>query len=133
MAKKNLMRISFKLYKEVFGKFLDVNVSIRNSKNIDVDYKSKITLNAECNIEELSIAWYNAETDIKIESGKTYTIEQATRSFSVYAAAVDSYGNIVAKSETETVSVKVNFFAKLIAFFRGLFHLLPIWIDNVKQ
>ena len=34
-------------------------------------------------------------------------------------------GEVLAESETETVKVNQSFFQKLIAFFKGLFGLLP--------
>ena len=42
-------------------------------------------------------------------------------------------GEAEAVTEEVTVSVHTGFFAKLIAFFRNLFRLLPTYVDFEKK
>ena len=54
----------------------------------------------------------------------TYTVKEAKKDFAVQAKYVKD-GKVLAESEIETVKVNAGFFARLKAFFRGLFGLLP--------
>lgn len=110
-------------------------VKITNFKNITVDYKSSVTLHATADVAGTKIAWFNADNGQKIKDGNEYKVSPATSTFKVYAAAVDESGKEIAgtKSEVETVTVKTGLWQSILAFFRGIFGKLPVWVDNNKK
>ena len=40
---------------------------------------------------------------------------------------------MLAESAVETVKVNTGFFAKLVAFFKGLFGSLPVIVQTIKE
>lgn len=115
-----------------FNRLLPASVGIVNyTDSLKVGYYSTVTLHAETDIPFSSqIKWFvNGE---HYSSGETFTITEADESFEVYFTVDDGRGYII-KSETETVTVKTDFFSKILAFFRLIFNNLPEWVDNVKQ
>ena len=58
--------------------------------------------------------------------GESFTLRNATQSFTVQAKLVDKNGNVLAESETETVRIKTDFFSILIALFRIIIGRLPV-------
>ena len=65
-------------------------------------------------------------SDTKAETGATCTVKQATADYTVQVKLIGADGAVLAESEVETVRVNTGFFAKLIAFFKGLFGSLPV-------
>lgn len=89
-----------------------------------VDYRTTITFyplveNAR------DIKWYITGAEGYQNEDDSFTVSNVTSNFSVYCTAKDNMGNEI-KSETENVTVKTNFIAKLIAFFRSLLGRLPV-------
>ena len=114
-------------------------VSIRNYvEQRTVDYKTTITFTADTEYLPAGtcVCWiYADKTDSGIRNrfgkGNSFTVNQATSSFVIGAVIADEdtqFDNddpVYASSEVEQVIVKSGFFARLKAFFRGLFGLLP--------
>lgn len=100
-------------------------INIRNFvKTKTVDYRTTLTLTAEVEnpVSGAQVHWF---VDGK-EAGKgeTLTLVQLRKDANVQAKYIQG-GTILAETEIETVKVKSGFFAKLIAFFLGLFGNLP--------
>lgn len=90
-----------------------------------VQYKASVSFSAPGDIPEgATVHWIVNGRDAA--QGGTYTNEKATGTYTVQSKVVDASGNVIAESEIETVNVNTGFFAKLIAFFRSLFGLLPV-------
>ena len=107
------------------------SVSIKGyTSTLTVDYKSTLIFHAVVeNGDSSKVVWLK---DGKPDgSGVSYTIEDATSSFSIQAQYSENDNKY--DSKIENVSVKSGFFQKLIAFFRNLFNKLPVWEDNVKK
>ena len=100
-------------------------IAIRNyTAEKTVDYRTTITFTA---VVGTSVS--GAETHWFIDgedkgAGETYTVKEAKKNFTVQAKYVKD-GSVLAESEVETVKVNAGFFARLKAFFRGLFGRLP--------
>ncbi|MBQ4244531.1 MAG: leucine-rich repeat domain-containing protein, partial [Clostridia bacterium] len=95
-------------------------------KSVDVDYKTTVNFSATAYDlpDGASIHWYiNGKDEGK---GEKYTAEKAKATYTVQVKVIGADGETVAESEKETVNVNTGFFAKLIAFFRNLFNLLPV-------
>jgi hypothetical protein len=108
----------------------DVNPSaeITNAqKSIDVPYGATLILHSKADVPQgCKAVWLNEKDEI-IGEGETLELASADESFKVYAAVVDTEtGDIITKSEAETVNVKSSFFNKIIAFFRRLFRIQKI-------
>lgn len=90
------------------------------------DYKSSLTLYADYELTLPSyIHWFVNGTDVG--TGSSYTLNQMTEpSYTIQAKVIED-GEVLAESETETVNVKTGFFARLVAFFKNLFGLLPVY------
>lgn len=100
--------------------------SIRNMSKYNgqtIDYKASLTVYADVQ-NCIDLTWYVEGAKYTEAPNGSITINEATGDFSVFFTAKDLDGNIVA-SEIENVKVNTGFFAKLIAFFKGLFGLLP--------
>lgn len=92
--------------------------------NTTVAYKSTITFYPEIsNVTDIKWVVSGAE-GIQNDDG-SFTVKKATNDFSIYCTA-RGVDQTEIKSEVETVHVKHGFFDKLIAFFKGLFGLLPV-------
>lgn len=109
------------------------DISIANYQDtLSVDYKSKLTFNT------YSAAPYGSKivwTVNGIETeGPVLTIDEATEEeYRISVSIVkEEDGEVIKTSEEEVVTVKTGFFAKIVAFFRGLFRSLPEYIDNMK-
>ena len=98
-----------------------------------VDYKTTITFTAITTDvpEGATIQWFVNEK--KAETGETCTVKQATADYTVQCKLIGSDGSVLAESEVETVKVNTGFFAKLVAFFKGLFGSLPIITQAIKE
>ena len=97
-----------------------------------VDYKATITFTAvtENGPDDATVHWFIDGKDVG--TGKTYTKDKATSSYTVQCKLMQGSA-VLAESETETVNVNTGFFAKLIAFFKGLFGLLPTITQAFKE
>ncbi|MCR4615329.1 MAG: InlB B-repeat-containing protein [Clostridiales bacterium] len=93
--------------------------------SIKVDYKTTVTFSyiAEKLPEDAEVHWFIGGKDMG--TGGTYTVKKAKKNYTVQLKALDKKGEVIAESEVETVNVKQGFFAKLVAFFRSIFGLLP--------
>ena len=89
-------------------------------------YRSSITFAAtvENPTPNGQIHWFVDGKDV--HTGEVYTAENVRHSFFLQAKYFDDGKEIPqAATEIEKVNVNTGFFARLIAFFRGLFGLLP--------
>ena len=102
-------------------------VGIKNYKASRSEaYKTTITFTATAKDAPAgsTVHWIINGKDVG--TGETYTVEKATSSFNVQTRLVSSNNKILTESEIESVEINTGFFAKLIAFFKGLFGLLPV-------
>ena len=106
-------------------------ITIRNyTASKTVDYRTTITFEAEVKPEVSGACIYWFIDGKEDEAGVTdlsfdyKTVEEAKKSFTIQAKYMKD-GKVLAESEVETVKVKSGIFARLIAFFRALFGLLP--------
>lgn len=105
----------------------------RYKKEITVDYRTTITFSATAeNLPDGGEVQWLVNEDYA-ETGTSCTVQEARDDFEIQAVVVDAYGNIRARSEAETVHVNHGFFARLIAFFRGLFKKLPVITQAVRD
>lgn len=105
------------------------SIEIRNyTSTLKVDYKTTITFTAmvENLPNEAVVQWY--KDDVLIETGETCTIKQATNEFNIQAKILLN-GAVAAESQKEKVEVNKGFFARIIAFFKMLFGLLPVIVQ----
>ncbi len=89
-----------------------------------LDYKASITFRAKVQgeVDGARIVWF--VNGSKAGEGESFRVEKATAQFTVQAKYM--LGNeTVDESGVETVPVNTGFFAKLAAFFKGLFGKLP--------
>ncbi|MBQ6266891.1 MAG: InlB B-repeat-containing protein [Clostridia bacterium] len=109
-------------------------VSIKNyTATKSVDYKTTITftaITADAPADAV-VHWFVDGKDVG--TGETYKKEKATADYTVQCRLIGSDGSVLAESEVETVKVNTGFFAKLVAFFRGLFGKLPVIVQTVKE
>ena len=101
-------------------------VSIKNYTPTRTEaYKTTMTFTAETvdMPSGASVHWFINGTDRG--TGDKFTVEKATSDYTVQVKVLDKNGNVLSESETETVKINSGFFARLKAFFRGLFGLLP--------
>ncbi len=104
----------------------NVAVSIRNyTESRTEDYKATITFHAVTSgdTDGCTVKWYLNGN--RAGTGESFTVSQATAGYTVQAKLVRN-GAEISESGTETVNIKTGFFAKVIAFFRGLFGKLPV-------
>lgn len=102
-------------------------IKIKNNRgSYSLNYKESLILTAVTTgmPSDAQIYWY--VDGVKAGEGETFKLYQATQNVTVDVKIVDSSGvdvSINGKifSDTEQVNVNTGFFAKLIAFFKGLF------------
>lgn len=89
-----------------------------------VDYKTTMIFSYDTTWlpADAEVHWFYNNNDMGTQ--KKLTVEKATNNFSVQAKIVKD-GKVIAASKVESISVKNGFFNKIIAFFKGLFGLLP--------
>ncbi len=98
-------------------------------ENLPVDYKATLTFTTTVEAPAgYKIVWSNGV------EGKECTLTKVTNSeYQISAKLIKiSDGTTLKETKVETVTVKTNFFAKLIAFFKGLFGSLPKYVDNKR-
>ena len=90
-----------------------------------VDYRTTITFNATVDKAPTGaeVHWIINGKDAAV--GNSYKASQATKDFTVQAKLVLGTSTL-ADSTVEKVNVNSGFFARLVAFFRNLFHRLPV-------
>ena len=112
---------------------VNVNVAIANyAPDITVAYKTTITFRSSVSNmpNGASVHWYVDGADKG--TGNSYTVNQAKNSYNIQCKVLDSSGRILGESETERVNVKASIFAKVIAFFRMIFGMLPVLTQAIK-
>lgn len=95
-------------------------------------YKTTITFTAitENVPAGAAVHWFIDGKDVG--TGETYKKEQATASYTVQCKLMQG-NTVLAESEVENVQVNTGFFAKLIAFFKGLFGSLPVITQAIRE
>ena len=105
----------------------------RYEEVITVDYRTTITFSATAsNLPQGAQVQWLVNEDYA-GSGPSCTVKEARADFRIQAIVVDTYGNIRARSGVETVKVNHGFFARLVAFFRGLFGKLPVITQALRD
>ena len=101
---------------------IDIDNYVESRK---VDYRTTITFNAKVNNapDSAEVHWIINGEDVF--TGSSYTKTEAIKDFTVQAKLMQGSTELAA-SKSETVKVSSGFFAKLKAFFRDLFHKLPV-------
>lgn len=131
---------TFDAYYEKINPTKDSEISLNKKYEIDAEYGSKLHVVASVyNVPDNYELWLyqNGEgvTGGPVSGGTAtveWTSDKITQDTSVSVKLIDKAGT-VAKSDTRplmstiTVKVKTGFFARLIAFFKGLFGLLPTY------
>lgn len=108
-------------------------IKINNFKESRTEaYKATLTFSSTVTDapEGSSVHWFVNGNDSG--TGENYTVRRATKSYTIQAKLVDQSGNTLAESETETVNIKTGFFARLLAFFRMIFGLLPVMSQSIR-
>ena len=108
----------------VWSKNASINIrGYRNSRS--EDYKATITFHAVTSgdTDGCTVQWYLNGSPAG--TGESFTVSQATAGYTVQVKLIKN-GTAVSESGVETVSINTGFFAKIIAFFRGLFGKLPV-------
>ncbi len=107
------------------AKFVQPQISIKGfTENKYVDYRTTITFKAVVADKPAvgEIRWYI--NGVYSGSGEKYTMTEVKANFTVQAK-FETSKEILSMTEIETVNVNTGFFAKLVAFFKGLFGKLP--------
>ena len=97
-------------------------VKIKNASTIAstvLNYKSKVTVYAVADTNGSNIHWFADGKDTG-KTGASYTIDSAKAGVTLQAK-VYVEGKVCAESEAVKVQVNTGFFARLAAFFRGIF------------
>ncbi len=107
------------------------DIEINNYKtSITVDYKSTLIFHTASTAPKgYKIVWSNGD------EGAECKIDRATQAEYLISAKLVrlSDGAVVKTTKTETVHVRQDIFSIIIAFFRQLLHLLPVYEDNIRK
>ena len=118
-------------FEAVFEKIPDPIIKIHDyTSSRTVDYRTTITFSTEEITNPVSgaqVRWFVDGQDKG--ASDTYTVKEAKKDFTVQVKYVNG-GKVLAESEIETVKVNAGFFARLKAFFRGLFKKLPVIVQE---
>ena len=122
------------IYEKIPNPTADAKLNVKSSSS--VDYRANVTITATATDVPVGyvLALYDGNT--RIASGDntkvSHNVDNLTASKTYTVKVIDPSNNAVQKDSngselSKTCEVKVNsgFFAKLIAFFKGLFGLLP--------
>ena len=121
--------------KEKTDPALAPTIEIRGyGKDYYADYRSTLIFNAKAENmpADATIVWYayvGNNEGVVAEGDDVLECMQETESFGIQALIVQD-DNIIAESQIVNVHISGGFFAWLIAFFRGLFGLLPVIEDG---
>lgn len=109
-------------------------IEIRNMEkynNQQVGYKTTMKFTAD--VQDLpagaSVRWVvlGQENSNSVDANdRICVVKDAKADYTIQAQVIDANGHVITSSETETIHVKHSFFARLIAFFKMLFGLLPM-------
>lgn len=106
---------------------INPTVGIKNYKPSRSEaYKTTITFTAVTKEAPAGSTVHWIVNGKDVASGSTYTVEKATNAYNIQTRLVSSDNKTLTESEIESVDINTGFFAKLIAFFQGLFGLLPV-------
>ena len=115
-------------------KYALLNAQLNVPQSTTVDFKSTVTVTAKATDlpEGYFVALYDGDTQLAKGDNKTVscTMTKMKDSKTLTAKAIDANGSVQSNADGNlekavTVTVKAGFFAKVKAFFRGLFGLLP--------
>ena len=115
-------------------KYALLNAQLNVPQAATVEYKSTVTVTATAdNIPtNYFVALYDGDTQLAKGDNKTvsYTVTKIKAGKTLTAKIIDVNGNVQSNADGKlekdiTITVKTGFFAKLKAFFLGLFGLLP--------
>ncbi len=100
-----------------------------NKGTLKADYKSTVIFHTTANAPDgYKIVWSNGQ------EGPECKFTATKSEYKISAKLVNiSTGDTVQTTEEVTVKVSATFIAKIIAFFKGLFHMLPTYVDFKKQ
>lgn len=90
------------------------------------DYKTTMRFSATATLppDGAEIHWFIDGVDRG--TGESFSVRRAKESYTVQVKLIDGYdGEIFAESETENVYIHTGFWAKVLAFLRMIFFLLP--------
>ena len=100
--------------------------------HLKVDYRTTITFHAEAESfgGNDEIHWFidgvdQGKADVS-DSKASITLKEVKADFTVQAKLLRA-GNFIGWTQIETVNVNNGFFARLVAFFKGLFGSLPVY------
>ena len=119
---------------QAYDAYLLKNSQLNVPQAATVDYKSTVTVTAKAAVlpKGCIVALYDGDTQLVKGDSETvsYTMTKMKESKTLTAKVIDANGNVQSNAggllEKEiTITVKAGFFAKVKAFFRGLFGLLP--------
>ncbi len=101
---------------------LKINNTSHRSGTVDYKATVKFSVSKDNIPGDAEIQWF--VNGSRAGTGDTFEMSTVTSGFSVQAKAVKD-GKLITESQVENVKVNTGFFAKIIAFFRGLFGSLP--------
>lgn len=105
-----------------------------DNQNVTVDYKSTLTFNYNISAPDGCYVQWQLNGNSPVNANDNgFTVTEATDNFKIKAIVYGSGVDGIRDEYVVNVTVKHGFFDKIIAFFRGLFKALPVYIDNVKQ
>lgn len=99
----------------------------------NVAYKTTVTFTADLSNAPEGTAAHWIIDGKDVHTGETYSVKQATKDYTVQVKLIGADGTELYASEVETVKVKVDFFSRLIAFFRQIFGALPIITQAIEE
>lgn len=92
-----------------------------------VDYRTTITFHAEGVNAPSNVEYYWYVDGERVADKQTsYTMSEVQDDFEIYVLMRTPDNDVFVYSDTEKVAVKHGFFDRFIAFFKGLFHTLPV-------
>ena len=97
------------------------SIQIENyEENSETGYKEDktFTVKAEDLPEGAEVHWFVNGEDVG--TGESYTVEDPTDDYNIYAEVIDKDGNTLDTTKTQSVKVKNGFFDRLKAFFAEL-------------
>ncbi|GEM_PF-4854216 len=103
-------------------------------QDVTVDFRSSLTFNYNVSAPDgCYIQWKYNNNDPVTANANGFTISEAKENFTIKAIVYSTGVGGIRDEYTVNVTVKQGFFDRFIAFFRGIFHALPVFVDGVKQ
>lgn len=103
------------------------SASLLNGFVSPVDYRATQTFTVTLS-DGAKAEWY--VNNQLVNSGSSCTVNEAKYDYEIRVFVTDAEGNGFV--DEAKITVKTSFFNKLIAFFKGLFGLLPVYVDGYK-